>query len=651
MKTAFILPFLFLGFTLFAQSSRINPHALNQEGATTTKTGAAATVQDTTYDVQFYHLDLEIAVDSAYLEGNVGFVLRSEINGLTSLTLDLDSAYTVDSVSAPATGFSFQNNVLTVDFTTPFNQGDLIDFQVYYHGVPQVAGGIKGLRYETHDGNEPIIASLSTPFLAHTWYPCKDGPGDKADSVYVDITIKDTVISSLPMIAVANGVLESVVQNGNTKTFQWRHRYPIVPFYVMVAISNYDHFQQTYTGTGYSFPMDYYVFNSALTASQAGTLQMPDAMDFFTQTFGPYPFRDEKYGMTQLGYFGGIENQTNSIINQMSPAWFYVSVHELAHQWFADLITCEDWHHGWLNEGFASYAEALYEEHASGTAAYHTYMEDFEYYDAGSLYLINVDDPFNVFQGIIYNKGAYVLHMLRGVMGDADFFDAIRTYVAHPFFAYDHATTEDFQAVCETQSGVDLDYFFDQWIYDQRYPWYRYNYEQDSVSGDLEVLIVQTQGNLNWRNLFTMPVQLRIEFTDGSYTTVTVFNDQPSQTFSFPTTREVSNVLLDPNDWILKNVRFDDNLTGTGPSPLEVDFAIYPNPHSGSFSVQLPTVLQDKSVEVRLRSLEGKVHYQTTWEQNHPDILPVEVPELANGIYLLEVVSGEYRQVQKVLKK
>jgi len=155
-------------------------------------------------------------------------------------------------------------------------------------------------------------------------------------------------------------------------------------------------------------------------------------------------------------------------------------VHELAHMWFGDMITCKDWHHGWVNEGFATYSEALWAEYVGGFSAYQNNIATNEYFDGGTLYLQDVSDPFQIFIRIIYYKGAYVLHMLRGVLGDAVFFEILRQYSTDPQLMYSEATTEDFKAVCESVSNMDLTFFFDQWIYDEFYPIYEYDYVQSA---------------------------------------------------------------------------------------------------------------------------------------------------------------------------
>ena len=629
----------------FSQNTRINPHACDHSNHAQERSVDMILSNDTTIDIKFYHLDVEIALDSAYINGSVNYHITSMINGLSSLKLDLDNAFTIDSISYPAMSYTFVDNVLTIILSTTYNTGDNISFTVYYQGAPVLAGGYKGLRYENHDGNELIIASLSTPYLAHTWWPCKDGTEDKSDSTFIDITIKDTIISSLQVIGVSNGLLDTVETNGGKKTFKWKHYYPCVPYYIMVAISNYDHFQQTFTGVDYSFPIDYYVFESHLEAAQEGVAILPEVMGYFTEIFGHYPFLNEKYGMTQLGFYGAIENQTNTITNNMGINWIHVSVHELAHMWFADMITCDTWHHGWLNEGFASYAEALYVEHFYN--AYHMFMENFEFYDAGTVYMEDVSNPFTVFQPIIYNKGAYVLHMLRGVVGDSVFFDIIYNYANDDNFMYKLATTEEFQTICEDVSGEELDYFFEQWIYDERFPIYYYNYGYNQTTGNLDVVVIQYQGIMGWREVFIMPMEIGVEFVDGTDTIINVVNDDKSESYTIELNKDILYAEIDPNSWILKNAIWDPSIiVGVDESKNEI-FEVYPNPNNGNFNLRFEQYLPSISICISVFDLTGKLCYER--ENIIVNSNEIEVSGLKSGIYFLSVIIGNEVYQRKLI--
>jgi len=550
------------------------------------------------FDVKFYHIDIEINIYNPYIIGSVYTKFDITQDNTSQIKLNLDDALSVIEITGNSDSYSTVSDSIFVTLDRIYNSGEEVEITIAYGGVPEMPGGYKGLRYETHNnGNEPIIATLSTPYLAHSWWPCKDGPGDKPDSVYIDITVPDTLINNIPLLAISNGLLISETpvskNNRNFKKFEWKHRYPIVPYYVMAAISNYEIIHEDYVDSNsdsISFDLDYYTFNETYSASHSGVEDIPEVLDFFNSVYGPYPFRNEKYGMTELGFYGGIENQTNSIMGAMSLGWFSVTVHELSHMWFADMITCENWHHGWLNEGFANYSEALWDENKYGFEEYKLNMNSNLFLQGGTLYLDDVSNPFNgVFVSIIYQKGAYLLHMLRNVLGDELFFESIYAYSTSDDFMYDHVVTEDFRQVCEDVSELDLEMFFEQWVYDEYYPKYEVDFYQNQSNNFVSLTIRQTQENFGWRPVFEMPVEIKFEFENNTDTLVTVMNNQKDQLFEFDFSEEVSNVLFDPDRWLLR----DSNINVTG---IEGNYELlitnyelkqnYPNPFNPTTKIR-----------------------------------------------------------------
>jgi len=595
---------------------------------------------DTNIDVKFYHLNIEIAIDSAYIRGSVFCHFTPTVNNLDQISLDLNRALTVSNVTGSATSFSQNGDKLNINLDDTYNPGDLIEIRIYYEGVPVMAGGYKGLRYETHGNDEPIIATLSTPYLAHYWYPCKDGPNDKADSVYVDITIEQQTINGIPVKAVSNGVLDIVSYSGNKKTYYWQHRYPIVPYYVMVAISNYNRFEDEFiNNSGDTLPLVYHAFNEDLQEQQEGVEDMPEAIGFFSEKFGDYPFLAEQYGMTQLGYYGAIENQTNTITNSMEPSWFMTSVHELAHMWFGDMITCETWNHAWLNEGFATYSEALWVENQSGESAYKSYMNNLQYFDEGTIYLENSQDTFNIFTAIIYYKGAWTLHMLRNIVGDELFFQSINNYASDSNFMYKTATTEDFQEVMETTSNMDLDYFFEEWIYGEYFPYYYYNFMQNE-SGKLYVSLYQAQQDLfeDAFPVFTMPVDLTIQFTEGSDSTVTVWNDEQLQEFEFNfPDKEVTLVYVDKGRKILRKHSYKPDIpVGINALSGNNEVLVYPNPFSNSLIIH-GNWKQSNLRQIKVFDISGK---QVLAQELHGKTTRLNTENLPQGIYLYTITDN-----------
>jgi aminopeptidase N len=610
------------------------------------------------FDVTFYHLDIEIATGNPYIQGSVLCRFASMVDSLSRITLDLQSALSVVNVTGNAAGYEQAGDTVSIALDRAYGTGEGAEVTVHYGGVPQLAGGYKGLRYGIHGANERIIASLSTPFLAHYWWPCKDGPGDKADSVWLDITIPDTTFGGYPLTAVSNGDFYCITHGGEKNTYHWRHCYPIVPYYVMVAISNYRVFQEVYTGPGAeSFPLIYHVFDEHYDDARDGVARLPEAMTLFSEYFGAYPFAGERYGMTQLGFYGGIENQTNTIIGQMSPAWLWVAVHELAHMWFGDMITCHSWHHGWLNEGFATYCEALWEEYNGGQQAYINHLRSVKYLEGGTLFLQNDTDPFGIFISIIYDKGAWVLHMLRGLLGDEIFFQCLAEYAADPDLRYDHATTEDFQTICETVSGQDLDAFFDQWVYDERYPAYEYSFHQDPGSHITSVTLRQVQADYGWREVFVMPLELRFYFSSGRDSTITVWNDQQVQHLQYDFAEPLAGMLVDPDDWVLKTAALVVAVEEET-EPLPRRFALeqnYPNPFNAHTIISYQ-LAEEAEVRLEVFNIAGQKVYSTAAGRQGPGAHTLswdgrdDSGEMASsGVYIYRLTAGQQRASRTML--
>jgi large repetitive protein len=264
-------------------------------------------------------------------------------------------------------------------------------------------------------------------------------------------------------------------------------------------------------------------------------------------------------------------------VGGVSSGWYGTMVHELAHMWFGNSVTNKTWNHVWLNEGFASYAEALFYEYHDGIGEYHAYMDDFpaRFNTTQTLFLSDDSDYTKVFSSIYYDKGAWVLHMLRGYLNnDTQFFGLIKAYAQNPQFRYKDVTTDAFQIFVEEYCDLDLQTFFDQWIYDKSYPDYEFNYAYDAESGKTGVTIYQSQfENSGDREVFEMYVPLKFTFSDGTSVTQRVFNNKMTQTFYFDYTKTVTNVQLDPEEWIIRSVTRDTDLV-VPPIPQIKTFSI-----------------------------------------------------------------------------
>ncbi len=492
------------------------------------------------YDVTFYDLDLELDPVFKILTGSVSTtaVVLADSLAMVELHLDQNMVVTeVRSAGSPVT-FTHANDLLDIDLERTYLQGEAFTVTVDYSGDPE--GDYFG--WDTYD-NQPLVWSLSEPYGAREWWPCKDLNTDKADSAYIDVTVPD------PLIVAGNGLLQdtSVPEEGKT-TYHWRELYPICTYLVSVTAHPFAEIDDVYIGLqDESMPLTHFVVQDKVGAATSGYAATPTMIHTFALAYGEYPFINEKYGHAHFPWGGGMEHQTCS---SMAYNYYYETfvAHELSHQWFGDMITCADFHHIWLNEGFATWSEAYWLEQSQGEAAYHSKMNERKYFGSGSVYVPDASD-FNVIFNYwtTYAKAAWVVHMLRHVMGDADFFAALAAY--RQAYAFSSANTEQFQAVCESVSGLALGSFFNQWIYGQYYPQYEVAWSSSPTGSDwrVDLRIAQIQTDTG---LFEMPLDVRITTATGSEDFV-VQNSEQVQWYHFEVNDQPTGVVLDPDDWVL----------------------------------------------------------------------------------------------------
>jgi aminopeptidase N len=508
------------------------------------------TLDQSQFDAKYYKLDLTLNDTTQIVSGSVYMYAQALVGGFINLELnffDNPSMY-IDSIKTNSTllSFSWNNDLIHITLDRPYNNQEPFDVTVYYHGHP-LEGGLQSFDWSTHGSpSVPVISTLSEPYFSQSWWPCKDMPRDKADSADINITVRSD------LIVASNGLLREVIDHGTTKTYKWHEKYPITTYLIMIATTNYTIFSNWYypiSQPGDSMEVRYFVYPEYLSNAQSLYPVTPSMIEFFANTFGEYPFVDEKYGMAHFTWGGAMEHQTcTSILYSWYSQW--VIAHELSHQWWGDYITCHNWHHIWLHEGFASYCEALWAEHAYGESYYHTYMGNMKYTSGGTIFIQDTTDAWTIFGTIVYDKGAWVLHMLRHVVGDSTFFDILRAYYSE--FPYGVAMTEDFQGVCEQVSGMDLDYFFQEWIYGTYYPKYRFSWvSQSAGSGYYDVYLHIDQTQTTPPTYFTMPVDVTIT-AGGLDTTFVVFNDPRHKDFQFRVYGSPNNLRLDKDEWILR---------------------------------------------------------------------------------------------------
>ena len=607
---------------------------------------------DSKFDVTFYKLDLIITHSPQYLVGAVTINAKADTQNVTSIFLDLASALTVDSVilNGNSTIFDHTGDTLNINLDGIYNQNDPFSLIVYYQGLP-VASESGGLEFDSHNG-VPLITTQSEPYGAKDWWPCKDTPADKADSSEVWITVDNN------LTPVSNGSLIEIIGNGNgTHTYKWKENYPIAQYLISIAITNYVEYTNYYRYSPTdSMPITNFIYPETFNNLIKERLdKVPGIIGFFSYYFGQYPFINEKFGQAQWngnGSASAMENQT--IVFDLGIYLDGVNMHELTHQWFGDLITCKDWHHIWLNEGFASYLPFIWNEVKIGRPNYDAGMNammTLAKLAEGSIWVEDITDINEIFNiSRSYDKGGIVLHMLRGVVGDSTFFDIIKAYASDPELAYGVATNEDFQGVAETVSGMDLDYFFQEWIYGENFPKYTINWGKTNLTGEIFQVDININQSINTNpSFFTMPVRIKINTSLGD-TVVTIFNNSQNQDFQFEIVGNPNSINFDYGNWILDDVL---SIIGVEDEFSPVNFSLsqnYPNPFNPNTTIKYE-ISEMSFVTLKVFDLLGK-EVATLINEEKPMgnyEIKFDGSKLTSGIYFYQLQAGAFVETKKMI--
>jgi len=599
------------------------------------------------YDVVFHRLELEPSLTSRHLQGKVTTYFKP-VQNLNQMEFDFTNQMNVTNITWHNQNLTYSQtaNRLIIDFPQNLPVGTLDSLQISYSGnVPNT--GLDSYTVTTHGAdNVPVVWTLSEPYGAKDWWPCKQDLTDKADSIEVVLSYEKRDANFNELYGVSNGlkISDEVMSNSeglpDIKTTTWKHRYPIAAYLVAFAITNYTKFSET-AGITQNFPIDNYVYPENLADAQNNSINFLPVMNYFENTFGPYPFNNEKYGQIQFGWGGGMEHQTATfVVNYSRP----LIAHELAHQWFGDAVTCGSWHDIWLNEGFATYSEALTREGLYGQIYIDNWKESANDYiitePGGSVYVQDTTDIGRIFDyRLSYEKGAMVLNMLRLKTGDTHFFQGIRNYVNHKKFQF--AKTPGFKAEMEAESGQDLQEFFNDWIYGEGFPTYQINVTRIG-SGLYEVVVNQTTSHPSV-SFFEMPLPFKFTDNNGHVYETLLDHTTNGQLFTVNTGFEITDVSFDPHHDIVKGNTTLNTSLNVGMEYLPV-FNIMPNPATNFVSIQEPDT--QKIEWVNILSLDGKMikHFQRNFEH-------LKVEDLAPAVYLMEIKTPKGRTIQKFIKK
>ena len=496
-------------------------------------------------DVLHYDIALELTDVSDTIAGTTRLEVLIRGDSVSKMWLDFESM-TVDklTVGETETAFVYREGRLLFNFDRTYSMNETVWIEIQYHGKP----GNNGMRIGENAHGRRVFFTDSWPDLAHHWFPSIDHPSDKAT---VDVTV--TAPEKYDVVSNGRLVATQSIMDGRKLT-HWSESNPIPTYCVAVGVAEFlvSH-QKNASGT----PLAWYSYPQNAEAAAQKFSRTALALEYFESIIGPYPY--EKLAQVQAGIReGGMENASAIFYNESyfleMPVSEFPVPHEIAHQWFGDSVTESDWDHLWLSEGFATYFEALFYAHLEGSESLKRIMASNanrlkEYAGALSSSVIDSEqtDLMKKLNPLNYEKGAWILHMLRGLLGDETFFKGIRLY--YRSHAGESVLSEDFQKAMESVSGTGLNTFFKQWLYQPGWPEYVISWQWDATAGEADITLKQTQTT----GLFDTP--LDIAFSDMNHCEVHTFTVTDAvHNFRIPLKFKPEALEVDPEDRVLKSV-------------------------------------------------------------------------------------------------
>ncbi|WP_458628096.1 M1 family aminopeptidase [Winogradskyella sp. PC D3.3] len=595
------------------------------------------------YDVKYHRLELNVDPSIAEISGDITTYFEAK-EAMTEVTFDLANNMIVSQVLQRGNSLSYiQNSDDELVITLPITQaqGVLDSLTVSYAGNP-VSSGFGSFEQTTHGSdNDPIIWTLSEPYGAKGWWPCKQDLIDKIDSIDVFITTPELSPLNKTYVAVSNGLEQSQTIVGSQKVTHFKHGHPIPAYLIAVAVTNYAVYSHEVANNGNSFDIVNYVYPENLASAQVSTEVTVDIMNLFTNLFQEYPFSDEKYGHAQFGWGGGMEHTTVSFIGSFNRG---LIAHELAHQWFGNKITCGSWKDIWLNEGFATYLSGLVIEDLDGESSFKSWRQqainNITSQPGGSVHLTDQDTTSvnRIFSSrLSYNKGAMVLHMLRRKLGDTDFYQGLQDYLDTPDLAFDYAKTQDFIDAIELSTGENLEEFFNDWVYNEGYPSYTVNWNQNE--NQLQLMLSQTQSHASV-SFFEADVPIRILGTSGEFFDLVLNNTTNNEQFFETVNFTVQEVLIDP-DYHLISKNNSVSLS-TSDFNFEDDIIVYPSSTTSVINLIKPEHIEVESIKV-YNSL-GQLVLQHRWSSQ------IHLDALASGLLFVQIQTKDKTITKRVVK-
>ncbi len=640
--------FLYLILLLFSLSGLAQQHAatdleyLEELSDAERKNAARKTVHKANpntgnYDIGYHRFLWEVDPAKAEIKGEVTSYFTA-LDDIREIVFDLADNMNVSQVKQRGQTLTFSQNANDeLVISLPFTQRKHIldSLTVFYEGNP-VSSGFGSFEISTHgSANIPVLWTLSEPYGAKGWWPCKQDLIDKIDSI--DIFIKHPEKYK----AASNGLLVSETTNSGQTLTHWRHQYPIPAYLIAIAVTNYAVYKDD--PEGLDFDIVNYVYPEDLDDTKGLTAVTPGIMKLYNELFEIYPFAKEKYGHAQFGWGGGMEHTTMTFMGGWSRG---LIAHELAHQWFGNKITCGSWEDIWLNEGFATYLDGLVYEKFDGEAVFSQWrkavVNNVTALPSGSTFVADTTSVSRIFDSrLTYRKGAMIVHMLRYKLGDEAFFKGVQNYLADPQLAFAYAKTRDLQRHLEAVADTSLDEFFKDWFYGEGYPEYEVVWSQNNADELIHFQVSQQQSHPSV-SFFEMPLPVTVIGTSGESEKLRLEVSENNQVFSVQLNFKVASVQIDPESHLISGN--NRTVLGLDEESLQDIISIFPNPVADELTINSNGLINIRKISI-YNILGEKV-----FERSNPDAR-IDVQKLDFGVHLVWIDTDQGSLHKTILKK
>jgi len=607
------------------------------------------------FNVLYYELDVNLPMTSRSISGTNLITCCSRVDNLNTAVIHARTL-TIDSILVDGTSTTHSTNgdSLLINLPHTYNTNDTFDILIGYHGSWSVTSYQSGFVFYPRNYNSNTLHALAytlgEPWDARAWMPCYDDPFDKADDgCLMHVTVPDSYT------VCANGELTGITYAQNTATFTWEEHYPIATYLMHFGASIFSPWSNWYVSpSNDTIEIIHYVWpeDSAQSVSSLGDVLV--SMALLDSMYGSYPFDRYGHDIVYPYAWGGMEHQENTTLHRNaiggSHGWKRIIAHELAHQWWGDMITCIDFRDIWLNEGCATYSDANYDWYTMGWSYFLGTMQDRaqDYFQADASWRRPLYDPptneiFN--WGYTYCKACWVMHMLR-FLNPAHFFEGMQAY--RDSFEYGCASTDDMNAVFSAVYGADLTWFFDEWIYDQGYPEYEVYWNCIPSGGNYLFRTNIYQVQTNAPAVFHMPLQIMLT-TTGPDTLMNIQVTSSPQYAEFLIPDSVTAIDFDPDQYILCQYETFYGIEElVQDEPLYNDLFINTNPSRRPVITYV--VNQTGPVQISLFNISGRIQHTLYNGIRSPGIYNITVQDLPAGVYFCRFVTPVNEKVEKLIK-